>query len=144
MTSDSYNNPLPIPDADTAPFWEACQRHSLIAQQCLDCQEFRWPPQDFCPGCLSRRFEWCALSEHGVVIAHVTVERFGRSFSAEVPFVIAHVAIDQTDGKVVLIGNLMGCPPEEVRVGLAVDVVFDDVTPMVTLPKFRRSEIDRK
>ncbi|MEK7353076.1 MAG: hypothetical protein AABZ77_01035 [Chloroflexota bacterium] len=33
--------------------------------------------------------------------------------------------------------NVIGCKPDEVRVGMPVEVVFDDVTPEVTLPKFK-------
>jgi hypothetical protein len=31
----------------------------------------------------------------------------------------------------------MGCEKEDLDCGLAVEVAFDDVTPEVTLPKFR-------
>ncbi len=33
--------------------------------------------------------------------------------------------------------NLVECAPDAVRIGMAVEVVFDDVTPEVTLPTFR-------
>jgi len=36
-----------------------------------------------------------------------------------------------------LVSNLVGCPAGDVTPGLPVEVVFDDVTPEVTLPKFR-------
>lgn len=31
----------------------------------------------------------------------------------------------------------MDCPNEDIEIGMAVEVVFDDVTPEVTLPKFK-------
>jgi uncharacterized OB-fold protein len=36
-----------------------------------------------------------------------------------------------------MISNVIECPWEQVRVGMRVRVVFDDVTADVTLPKFR-------
>jgi hypothetical protein len=34
---------------------------------------------------------------------------------------------------------LVDCPPDEIRRDMPVEVVFDDVTAEVTLPKFRRA-----
>ena len=34
--------------------------------------------------------------------------------------------------------NVTGCPPQDVRIGDQVALVYDDVTDAVTLPKFRR------
>jgi hypothetical protein len=36
-----------------------------------------------------------------------------------------------------LVSHVLGLVPEQLRVGLPVEVRFDDVTPEVTLPKFR-------
>jgi uncharacterized OB-fold protein len=36
-----------------------------------------------------------------------------------------------------LMTNVVECPPDAVGIGMEVEVVFDDVTPEVTLPKFR-------
>ncbi|MBT5665114.1 MAG: hypothetical protein HOJ06_07225, partial [Rhodospirillaceae bacterium] len=33
--------------------------------------------------------------------------------------------------------NIVECDPESVKIGMAVTVVFDDVTDEVTLPKFK-------
>jgi uncharacterized OB-fold protein len=33
--------------------------------------------------------------------------------------------------------NIVGCEPEEVHIGMEVEVVFEDVTSEVTLPKFK-------
>ena len=39
--------------------------------------------------------------------------------------------------------NIVGCDPEEVSIGEAVEVTFDDVTDEVTLPKFRLATADK-
>ena len=36
-----------------------------------------------------------------------------------------------------IVSHVLDLPVDELRVGLPVEVVFDDVTPEVTLPKFR-------
>lgn len=37
-----------------------------------------------------------------------------------------------------LLSTLVDCAPQELTIGMPVEVVFEDVTPEVTLPRFRR------
>jgi|TARA_B100000745_G_scaffold201327_1_gene132912 hypothetical protein len=37
-----------------------------------------------------------------------------------------------------LISNLVDCDPEEIEIGMAVEVVFEEVNAEITLPKFKR------
>ena len=37
-----------------------------------------------------------------------------------------------------ILSQVEDCPPEELEIGMPVEVVFDDVTEEVTLPRFRR------
>ena len=46
------------------------------------------------------------------------------------------VVIELAEG-VRLVSQVLDVAPEQLRVGLPVEVVFDDVTPEVPLPKFR-------
>ena len=55
-------------------------------------------------------------------------------FAAEVPYAVVIVALEE--GPHVL-SNLVGCSREQLRIGLPVEVVFEDVSETVTLPKFR-------
>jgi uncharacterized OB-fold protein len=55
-------------------------------------------------------------------------------FAGEVPYAV--VVIELEEGAR-LVSNLVDCPVREVRVGMPVEAVFEDVTPEVTLPKFR-------
>jgi uncharacterized OB-fold protein len=133
--------PAPIPDADSLPFWQACRDRRLIAQRCDACGRWRWPPRGFCPNCASSQATWRDLSGTGVVQAYVVVHRaFDPSFAADVPYVIAHVALDGAGGNVVLVSNVIGTPWEDIRVGMPVGVVFDRLSEDVTLAKFQSKE----
>jgi len=55
-------------------------------------------------------------------------------FQADVPYTVAIVELDEG---VRMMSNIIGIDPEDVRVGMAVAVVFDDITPTISLPKFR-------
>jgi uncharacterized OB-fold protein len=133
-----YTKPLPAPDLDTARFWEGCREHKLLAQKCSSCGAFRWPPRDLCPKCRSWDCQWVRLAGTAivssfVVVHHVTVP----AFADEAPYAVARVTLDGTDDKVRMTTNIIDCPWAQVRVGMPVTVVFEDVTPEVTLPKFR-------
>jgi uncharacterized OB-fold protein len=55
-------------------------------------------------------------------------------FAAEVPYAVVVIELDEGAR---LVSNLVDCPPADIRAGMPVEVVFDDVAPDVSLPKFR-------
>src|SRR5262249_8621744 len=138
VTMAQYTKPLPIPDIDSQPFWDRCKAHELSAQRCQHCAKIRSPPPPFGPHCYSWKFDWEKLAETGTVYSFVVVHYVSiPAFQDDVPYVIAHITLDGTDDRVRMISNVIECPWQEVRVGMPVRLVFEDVTPEVTLPKFR-------
>lgn len=141
MTQE-YTKPLPRIDDENRPFWQGCKEHRLLVQRCSACGRWRWPPAEICPGCLSWDYSWEELGGAGSVVTFVVAHRaFQPSFEPDVPYVIADVALEGTDGHVVFVTNIIGCPWDRVHVGMPVTVDFDDVTPEVSLPKFRPLEL---
>lgn len=133
-----YTKPLPSPDLDTMGFWEGCRAHVLRAQRCATCGTFRWPPHGICPECSSWDFEWVKLPETDKVYSYVVVHHVTTpAFATDAPYVVANITIDGTAERVRLMSNVVGCPWEDVRVGMPVRVFFEDVTTEVSLPKFR-------
>ncbi len=133
-----YAKPLPAPNLDTKPFWDACKEHKLRAQRCTACGRFRWPPRGVCPSCYCWGFEWATLVETGTVCSFVVVHYVSvPAFADDIPYVVAQITMDGTDNQVTLTSNVIDCPWETVKVGMAVRVVYDDVTAEYTLPKFR-------
>jgi uncharacterized OB-fold protein len=138
MTTTTYAKPLPVPNPETQPFWNACKNHEFRAQKCTRCGKFRWPPAGLCPHCRSWDSEWTKLPGTGTVYSYVAVHYVSvPAFADDVPYVIAHITMDGTDGNVIFLSNVIGMPWEEVNVGMPVEVVFEDVTDEITLPKFR-------
>jgi uncharacterized protein len=133
--------PVPVPDLDTGPFWEACRQHELRAQRCASCGRFRWPPQGFCPDCYSWEYAWTPLSGRGTVKSFSVVHHSAvPSFKENLPYVVAVIALDGTDDRVAITSNVVDCPWEAVTVGMPVEVVFNDVSAEATLPQFRPAE----
>jgi len=127
----------PAITADTAPYWEAARRHELRLQRCGGCRAFRFYPGPVCPRCGEEAAEWERVSGGGEVYSYVIVHRATHPvFAADVPYVVALVEISGTGG-IRIPSRLVGVTPGEVRIGMAVDVDFEDVTPDCTVPVFR-------
>ena len=133
-----YAKPLPGIDAETKPYWDGAKAHELRVQRCSGCGKLRWPPQGFCPYCHSWESSWAKVAHTGTVVSYVVVHQAtAPAFADDIPYAIAQIEVDGTDGLVTLTSNIVDCPWEDVKVGMKVEAVFEDVTPEVTLPKFR-------
>ena len=130
--------PLPRSDEESKGFWEACQRHELYVQQCGECGTLRYYPRALCPSCLSDDTEWVLSSGRGTVYTYtVTYQNQAPGFRDALPYVLAYVTLDEG---VRLLTNIVDCRPEEVRIGMPVELVFDDVSAEVALPKFKPAQ----
>ncbi len=135
MSERPYKKLLPRIDEESRGWWEALQRHELYVQRCRDCGAARLPPRALCPACLSPAVEWVRASGRGTVYSFtVTHQNQAPGFREELPYVLAMVQLDEGPR---LMTNVVQCAPDTVRIGMPVEVVFDDVTPDVTLAKFR-------
>jgi hypothetical protein len=61
-------------------------------------------------------------------------QRYHPAFADELPYNVAIVELEEGPR---LITNIVGCSSEDLRVGMEVEVVFEDVTEEITLPKFK-------
>jgi uncharacterized OB-fold protein len=131
----AYAKPLPEITPAMRPFWDAARRHELVVQRCGGCGTHRFPARDVCSRCLSREADWVRVSGRGTVFTWAVMHQvYHPGFAGEVPYAV--VVIELAEGAR-LVSNLVDCPVSEIRAGMPVEVVFDDVTPDVTLPKFR-------
>jgi uncharacterized OB-fold protein len=130
-----YAKPLPHLDEENRPFWEALQRHELYVQRCRDCGDVRYHPRAQCTQCLSPRTEWVKSSGRGKVYTFTaTYQNQAPGFRESLPYIMSWVELDEG---VKMLTNLIDCRPEDVKIGMPVEVVYEDVTPHVTLAKFR-------
>ena len=133
---DAYTGPLPKPTPDTQPFWDAAKRRQLLIQRCTACGQYYFYPRPLCPHCLSRDVEWVAVSGRGRLHTFVINHRPPRHFPLPAPVVVAIVELDEGPR---LMTNLVGVDPDprHLRCEMPVEVVFDDLTADITLPRFR-------
>ena len=135
--SRPYLKPIPEPSPETRFFWEKCRQHQLWLPYCRRCQRFFWYPRDFCPRCFAWDVEWRQASGRGRVYSFAIHYRaFHPAWEPEVPYVTAIVELEEW---VRLYTALVGVEPEpgKVRCEMPVEVVFEDVSEGISLPKFR-------
>ncbi len=125
------------PDLHTRDFWEACGRHELQFQRCGACGTFRSPPMTGCRHCGSTEVQWVVVSGRGRVFSHTTVVHPALpEIAGDVPYNVVVVEFDDAPGAR-LISNVLDTPPEDVHVGMELDLVWDEPRPGVVLPRFR-------
>ncbi len=130
-----YKKPLPSPDSDTKDFWEGAKRHELLLQKCSACGSYRFPPSPMCPNCFSMDFKWEKVSGKGEVYTFTIVRVAVRpEWASDVPYVLATIKLDEG---VRMVSKVVGCKPEDVKIVMKVQLVFDDVTEQFTIPDFK-------
>jgi uncharacterized protein len=130
-----YDKPVPRVNSDNRAFWEGCARHELTFQRCVSCGSVLWPPSTICPECHGGEMELFLSKGRGTIYSYAVYHTaYHPGFVNELPYVVAIVELHEGPH---LLTNIVGCKPEEVTCGLEVDVAWDDVTPDISLPRFR-------
>jgi len=139
MAELDVRKPLPAITTEAKPFWDAAAQQKLMIQRCHDCNAWVWTPRPSCNECGSEKIEWTQMSGKGevysfTVIRQVVGRAASKSFEPDIPYVIAWV--DLAEGPR-LITNIVGCPVDEVKLGMKVAVQFEQASEKVWLPKFK-------
>lgn len=136
-SANADNRPLPRFSPHAKPYWDACLKSRLILQRCTECANIQFPPRAACARCWQDTIEWIDASGRGVVHSYSIVSRPPEaSFQSMVPYAVA--LIDLSEGPRML-SNVVGCAPEDVRIGMEVTVEFQKIAAGVALPVFRPS-----
>jgi uncharacterized OB-fold protein len=124
---------LPRIDRDNRFFWTSGSDGRLRFLRCHHCSSFVHPPAPRCPECLSDDLSPEEVSGRATLVAHTcNVQEW---IPGSEPYLIGLVAIDEQES-VRLTTNLVDVEPEQVRAGMAVEVVFEQ-NDDVYLPLFR-------
>ncbi|MEA2141791.1 MAG: uncharacterized protein QOI64_221 [Solirubrobacteraceae bacterium] len=136
--------PVPIPDDDSRPFFEAAGAGMLLLRRCRACETFMSPTGGIgtplrprCVNCFSGDLEWAPAAGTGTLYSFALMHQlYDPSFAGELPYNIAVVELDEG---VRLTTNVVGCANEELWIGMPLEVEFEQVTEDIAIPKFRRS-----
>ena len=125
--------PRPALTLDNKWWFDAAKDHRLMIQRCAQCNVLRHPPRPRCDKCGS--YEWNALeaSGKGTVYSFV-VAHYPQVPAFEYPLPIGLIALEEGTR---IVADLVDVDPADVKVGMAVEVVWQEHDEDLTLPGFR-------
>ena len=136
--------PAPQPENDglSKPYWDAAANEQLLVQRCTQCGTWQWGPEWICHSCLSFDMGWEQVEPTGVIYSwersHHPVHPALREHE---PYISVLVELPHA-GDVRMLGNLLGDPLQEVRIGAPVRAAFEhhrDAEPHFTLVQWTYS-----
>jgi uncharacterized OB-fold protein len=117
--------PVPSPDGLDAEFWAGTRQGEIRFQRCSGCGTRR-APEWICHRCHSFDATWSPVAPRGTIYAWERIWHPAMPALAEAcPYLAVVVEIADAEG-LRLVGNLLGDPMQEVRIGARVDAVFED------------------
>ncbi len=138
MSATEAVKPIPVPDAQSAGYWDAAARGELALPRCSVCHQYSLPPRDVCPWCRSTdpRYVTQPVAGGGVVRSWTIVrDSFLPGFADDVPYVLVDVELDVQPG-LRMIGRLVDGPDAPLVLGDRVTVTFDRLTDEFAVPAF--------
>jgi uncharacterized protein len=112
-----WERPIPAGDAGGREFWAAAAEGRLLIQQCGACAHLQFYPRQLCTRCGGTP-EWRQASGRGTVYTFTVIRQNGaRPFSGELPYIVAVIELEEGPR---MLGNVTGCSPEEIAIGLPV------------------------
>jgi uncharacterized OB-fold protein len=125
----------PSTSPDTQFFWDGLKERRLLIQRCADCGMLRQPPRPMCPGCNSLTWDTVESTGRGAVYSYVMPQHPKFPF-LEYPYIVVLVELDEG---VRLVSNLCDIAPDDVRVGMRVEVFYAEFDDELVLHQFRPS-----
>lgn len=130
-----YKKPLPVTQPWSQEFWNGANQDKLLIQQCKKCGVKIFYPRKSCPECWSSDLEWSEASGKGKIYTYTeTLRGVEEKFSGDLPFVLAYVDLEEG---VRMMTRIVDCSPDDVEIGMDVEVVFEKVTEEFSLPFFK-------
>jgi uncharacterized OB-fold protein/acyl dehydratase len=122
----------PAVGPDTRFFWEGARAGEVRIQRCGECGALRHPPGPMCPLCHAVARDHVRATGRGTVYSYV-VHHHPPVPGREPPFVVGLIELEEG---VRMVGNVIGCPPADVHIGMPVQVTFERIDDDLTLPQW--------
>ncbi|HEX7096914.1 MAG TPA: Zn-ribbon domain-containing OB-fold protein [Acidimicrobiales bacterium] len=131
----NHIKPRPRPTPTSQPFWDALRAERIDLQRCDECGSWVHYPRSRCSTCLSARLSWHTVDGSGHVYTFsVSRQPTAPPFADEVPQIIA--VVELANG-VRVTTTLVDVEPDDVRVGMAVQPVFEHGDDGITMLRYR-------
>ena len=123
-----------VANLETQTFWDATAEGAFLLPHCNACQTVIWYPRGHCPACSGTDLSWVAASGRGTVYSFSITRSGAGAWKTAAPYVLAYVELDE--GPRVLT-NIVGCDPDDVRMTMPVQVVFEPPIEGTAIYRFR-------
>jgi uncharacterized OB-fold protein len=117
-----FKRQLPALEPETTPFWTGGAEGRLLICRCKACGHYSHPPLPICPLCHDEVAPHAVSGKGKVKTFSVNYQPWKAGMP--VPFVYAAVELAEQP-ELYVFSNIVGCPVDEVRSGLPVEVVFE-------------------
>jgi len=126
---------LPVIYPEELPFWEATRKRELVLQRCNGCSKSWYPIGPACPHCFSMSWKWDRMSGSGTLHNFVVFHKaWTKWFETRVPYAVVQIQLEEGPR---LTTNLMECDIKDIKIGMPVEAVYEDITADITLVQFR-------
>jgi uncharacterized protein len=142
MTSPAVaTKPVPVPDEASAPFFAGALQGRLMLLRCRACETYLSPTaylgvpvRPRCVACFCGDLEWSPSSGKATLYSFAIMhQRYDEAFAAELPY---NIAVVETEEGVRLTSQVLDCPNDRLEIGMALEVVFEQMSDDVAVPKF--------
>ena len=107
-------------------FYRLTSEKRLMAARCNKCGNLLLPPRPMCTKCLSTDLKWIELEKRGKLLTYTVIHVAPTQFQSMAPYTVGIVKL-KDDLK--LPGMIRGINPEEIEVGMELEVDFDTALP---------------
>jgi uncharacterized OB-fold protein len=136
-TPDVPRPPTPIPDELTQFFWDGVARHELWIQRCQACGHYIHYPKTICRYCQSRDLAGERVSGRATLYSWtIATQPFDPFWVDRIPYTLATVELAE-QARLMFLTQVVDCPEEELTAGMPLEVMFEALSPELTVPFFR-------
>jgi uncharacterized OB-fold protein len=137
------SKPIPVPDEESRPFFNAARQGVLLLRRCHACTTYMSPTGGIgtplrprCVCCFSADLGWARSGGRGTLYSFALMHQvYDPSFADEVPYNIS--VVELAEG-VRMTTNVVDCSNDELWIGMPLEVTFEQVSDDFAIPKFRR------
>ncbi|GEM_PF-39841 len=129
---------IPVMQPWTKEFWKGTRQGKLLVQHCSDCKANIFFPKKVCPECWSANLTWNESGGQGKVYTFTKMtDMVEPKFMGDLPYILAMVELKEG---IRMTTRIVNCNPDDVAIGMNVEVVFDEVSPECSLPVFQPAD----
>ncbi|MEM2104497.1 MAG: Zn-ribbon domain-containing OB-fold protein [Candidatus Bathyarchaeia archaeon] len=116
-------------------FYRNINEKRLIGGKCRKCGKVHLPPRPLCDNCLSTEFEWVELPRKGQLLTYTVIHVAPTQFQSVAPYAVGIVQLEQG---VKIPGMIKGITPDKIKVGMFLQMEFEETVTTQEWPQWSR------